>query len=73
MYGLAGLAWMVPWWLVAKDAPSASKGDVEADCDKTLVDIMLEDDASLVLNECDVDFSPDAPPATRIQEVQALI
>lgn len=73
VYGLAGLAWMVPWWLVAKDAPSAGKGEAEADCEETLVNTMIEDDASLVLNECDVDFSPDAPPATKLLEVQTLI
>ena len=74
VYGVTGLAWMVPWWLVAKDGPTVKYDvDVVENCEETLVNTMVEDDASLVLNECEIDFSPDAPPATKVQEFLSLI
>jgi ACS family sodium-dependent inorganic phosphate cotransporter len=57
VYGLLGLLWMLPWWLLAKDAPDSNtlaKRSVE-DCQVSLVNSMAEDDASLVFEECDID------------------
>jgi len=68
IYGLAGLLWLLPWWLVAKDKESSINIE-EEDCEETLVNTLMEDDASLVLNECIVDDTPQ----TKIQEVQALL
>lgn len=86
VYGALGLGWMVPWWFVAKDAPSKSStsknddGDLIDNCEETFVNTMIEDDASLVLNECDIEFdSPDddddAPPLpqTKLEEMQTLL
>jgi len=75
IYGLAGLMWMVPWWLIAKDAPTAIDVDaVGVDvCEETLVNNMVGDDASLVLsNECLLEKS-DMPPKTTVQEIQTLL
>jgi ACS family sodium-dependent inorganic phosphate cotransporter len=52
VYGLAGLLWLVPWSVIAKDAPTTV---ANADCEETLVNSMIEDDASLVWKECDID------------------
>ena len=57
IYGLLGLLWMIPWWLLAKDAPESniSALNPDDDCQETLVNSMAEDDASLVLKECPVE------------------
>lgn len=51
-YGLLGLLWIIPWLLFTRDAPENAI-DVK-DCKEILVNNMIEDDASLVLNECPV-------------------
>jgi len=71
IYGLAGLLWLLPWWLVAKDKESSINIE-EEDCEETLVNTLMEDDASLVLNECIVDDIP-TTPQTKVQEIQALL
>jgi ACS family sodium-dependent inorganic phosphate cotransporter len=56
VYGMAGLLWMVPWWLFAKDAPESNRllrSDEE--CQETFVNSMREDDASLVFEDCVID------------------
>ena len=57
IYGVAGLIWLVPWYLLAKDAPSSANNNIGSveDCKETLVNSMVEDDASLVLKECPVE------------------
>jgi len=72
IYGLAGLLWLLPWWLVAKDKESSINIE-EEDCEETLVNTLMEDDASLVLKECIVDDITTTTPQTKIQEVQALL
>lgn len=59
VYGIAGLLWMVPWWLLAKDAPNdTTRMKEDAECQETLVNTMVDDDASLVLfEECYVEGS----------------
>ncbi|KAL9184628.1 hypothetical protein ACHAXT_012598 [Thalassiosira profunda] len=73
-YGLAGLLWIVPWWLIAKDAPTAMQYDDE-DCEETLVNNGVADDASLVLNECEIEFEAEADStgAARIRQAQSVI
>merc|ERR1711966_494117 len=61
-YGLLGLLWIVPWSLFARDAPESTV-DVE-DCEEILVNTMIEDDASLVLNECPVPDDAEANTTT---------
>jgi len=81
VYGLAGLLWMVPWWLIAKDAPEQTDASMEIDCKETLVNNMMEDDASLVLKECPVvveandgvAVAPSTTAANKVQEFQALL
>ena len=70
IYGVAGLVWLLPWWLVAKD--KASTIIEEEDCEDTLVNNLIEDDASLVLKECIVDDIP-TTPQSKVQEIQALL
>lgn len=58
VYGLLGLLWMVPWWLLARDAPGDSNRlSTGEDCQVSLINSMVEDDASLVLEECDIDVN----------------
>src|SRR6056300_1387245 len=61
IYGVAGLIWLVPWYLLAKDAPSSANNNIGSveDCKETLVNSMVEDDASLVLKECPVEDDVD--------------
>jgi len=81
IYGVAGLVWLLPWYFLAKDSPSANNniGSAE-DCTETLVNTMIEDDASLVFQECLVEN--DAGEITkdnaggalkRIQDIQLLV
>ncbi|KAL7529521.1 hypothetical protein ACHAWF_003012 [Thalassiosira exigua] len=70
LYGVAGLLWMVPWSMVAKDRPS-ERVDVDVGCEETLVNGMVEDDASLVLHECAID--PDADETSKLGDVKALL
>ena len=53
-YGALGLLWLVPWWNVARDYPTTRLPSGEG-CSETLVNSGVEDDASLVLNECPLD------------------
>ena len=53
-YGALGLMWLVPWWSVARDYPSI-RLPAEEVCTEALVNSGVEDDASLVLNECLLD------------------
>jgi MFS family permease len=56
VYGMLGLMWMIPWWLLAKDAPESRRPLVASeDCQESLINTMIADDASLVLEECDFD------------------
>jgi ACS family sodium-dependent inorganic phosphate cotransporter len=84
LYGIAGLAWLLPWYFLAKDSPSStyniSIGKAE-DCTETFVNTMIEDDASLVFQECPVaddvgeEITKDAGGNTfkRIQDIQLLV
>ncbi|KAL7497648.1 hypothetical protein ACHAWT_005667 [Skeletonema menzelii] len=83
IYGIAGLAWLIPWYLLAKDSPSANNniGRTE-DCTETFVNTMIEDDASLVFQECVVendagditkDNRADGNSFNRIQDIQLLV
>lgn len=51
IYGVVGLIWLLPWYFIARDSPSNKVDDTE-NCKITLVNSMVEDDASLVLKEC---------------------
>jgi len=74
VYGLLGLAWMVPWWFVAKDAPAPAKElSFNEDCEETFVNTMVEDDASLVLDECAIDGNGAAASTTKIEGVRTLL
>ena len=53
-YGALGLLWLVPWWNVARDYPTTRLPSGEG-CSETFVNSGVEDDASLVLNECPLD------------------
>lgn len=53
VYGMLGLLWMIPWWLLAKDAPDSNILEAEV-CQESLVNSMTDDDASLVLDECSI-------------------
>mmetsp|Transcript_28366 Transcript_28366/g.48248 ORF Transcript_28366/g.48248 Transcript_28366/m.48248 type:complete len:578 (-) Transcript_28366:11-1744(-) len=81
IYGVAGLVWLLPWYFLAKDSPSANNniGSAE-DCTETLVNTMIEDDASLVFQECLVEneageiTKDNAGGALkRIQDIQLLV
>ena len=74
VYGMAGLLWMIPWSIVAKDAPTSNNNGLPdpVDCEETLVNNMLEDDASLVLNECAIEYT-DKSQTSRIQEMKDLL
>lgn len=76
VYGLSGLLWMVPWWLVARDAPDGVVGVEE--CEESLVNNMLADDASLVLKECPVpdddgEVTATTTATTKIQDMKHLL
>lgn len=68
VYGCAGLVWLLPWYVIAKD--KAAEVDVNDDCEETFVNSMMEDDASLVLNECIIE---DEPATTKLQEVKTVL
>lgn len=72
IYGLAGLLWMVPWSIVAKDAPTGKEAIDVDNCEEALVNNMIEDDASLVLNECAIE-SVGESPANIIDDMKALL
>ncbi len=65
VYGVVGLMWMVPWWLIAKDRLSVKYAEgVKADCKETFINIIIEEDAFLVLNERHFEFDLDVLPTT---------
>lgn len=68
LYGCAGLVWLLPWNIIAKD--KAVEVDVNDDCEETFVNSMMEDDASLVLNDCIIE---DEPATTKLQEVETVL
>lgn len=69
-YGLLGLLWIIPWSLFARDAPESTV-DVE-DCEEILVNTMIEDDASLVLNECPMPDDAEANTTTTAAAATAM-
>jgi MFS transporter, ACS family, solute carrier family 17 (sodium-dependent inorganic phosphate cotransporter), other len=83
IYGIAGLVWLVPWYFLAKDSPSTNSNISAEDCTETLVNTMIEDDASLVFQECpvlDVDGKSTKDNSAgggntfkRIQDIQLLV
>jgi len=83
LYGIAGLAWLLPWYFLAKDAPSTTSVNIVGkaeDCTETLVNTMIDDDASLVFQECPVaddvgETTKDAGGNSfkRIQDIQLLV
>lgn len=77
IYGIVGLIWLLPWYFLAKDSPSKNSiGRREEDCTETFVYSMLEDDASLVFEECPVESdNEDIPKDTfkRFQDIQLLV
>jgi len=82
IYGVAGLAWLVPWYFLAKDAPSKNNIGLTEDCTETFVNTMVEDDASLVFQEClvendDEDIAKDNTGGDnsfkRFQDIQILV
>lgn len=52
LYGMLGVAWLIPWFIFARGVPSSGALEDE-ECEvPTLVNSMKEDDASLVIMEC---------------------